>query len=69
MQDIERKLGRQSNKTDSITLNLENKFAKVTKEIKKVSKDLFKAQTSGPASSGLQGGALGGSVVEGVALA
>ncbi|CDW89678.1 UNKNOWN [Stylonychia lemnae] len=52
IQDIERKLGRQSNKTDGFSLQVENRFSKLNREVKKVSQNLYKLQIQGPGTIG-----------------
>eukprot|EP00347_Sterkiella_histriomuscorum_P002001 403369857 len=56
VQDVERKIGRQSNKTDSITLQVENRFSKTNRELKKLSQSMYKLSLSGGAGFAMNSG-------------
>ena len=51
LEDVERTVGKQSNKLDSQTLQIENKFNKFNREIKKISQTIYRLQIHGPVSS------------------
>jgi hypothetical protein len=60
MEDVDRKSGRLTNKVDTFTLSVENRFKRIQKELKKIGNQQYKLETSAPIGGGGGNGSGGG---------